>query len=1186
MSRSQLYSSFKRESGTNVFNNVRWPRGNADFWRNALGLTRTVNIRNRWYQETENEFTNLYRNPQLTINIQITERGNMTERIERVKLLKELMNRFREDNDFYLVIKYDDNYRIVNEKVINEFTVRLENENYEPDDGLAQASDVEIVNFIMENNNIEFSLLYKQRIPPQRNIFIDDDPEPEEVEEKHWSNEQRNGSFFPFLVKDKYYNPEWERYGLFSKVNEKYHNQNCFFHALKEHNILSEIELTSISMELRTTNIPFKCIKEIAKQHDLQINLYDVKNSKTTPINKHPEHKQFNIALFHGHYFIRDKETKTTSYYLKHIDELQNEKNATLIVGKIVNKNNKKNKIYYDRQPSRVMSSPVLFQLLIKNKEEFLTPIDKDTSGINLTPYFNDVKDSNNLEYPPSDARLVSIKKPRNNKKEKVIIYFDTETYLKNLPISRQCKECKDNNDFNIKCVKCIKKNREQTPYMIHGYDPKNNKEFKFCGYDCINNFKNELLKHYNNENHELYLFAHNLGFDFRIFLSHKYGVVTNMIERGHSVISGTMIICGNNNKLTLNFKDSMAFVVTKLSKFPEMFGLNDEKSESYIKIQKEAICHDWYSNNRVHKYFNTNEFFMNRDECLKVAIKSNQFSSKEEYEAFVNDFDNTIKAWNLDPNKIDMMEYANRYCWMDVLILTKGFSKFREWMLEITSIDVCTEVCTMASLADKYLKLEGCYEGCYELANKPRAFIQRSVVGGRCMTLDNKKYHVKTIDPSDNERIENVQYIKSKIQDYDAVSLYPSAMYRMKGFLKGTPKVISQESLKKSFTKLYQELKSYSGFFVEVEILKVGKNRGFPLLSKLTEQGIRNFSNDLVGEKMVIDNITMKDCIKYQNMEFKIIRGYYFNDGFNNKICESIKYLFDERVNKKKEKRPDGTIWSNPIQEMYKLLMNASYGKNIEKEHDSKKLFFNKEADCYKQILRNHNIVQSWSKLPNGRYVLKLKDVVKSHYARPHIGAQVLSMSKRIMNEVMCLAEDIGAKIYYQDTDSMHIEEDKIEELERKFTEMREKKKGSNKNKFLKGSEMGQFHRDFDDKTLKKSYANKYNTELPKDVIPKSNEAIFLGKKSYIDVLEYGQGDKKVYDYHIRMKGVPNKAITNYKDENNNIVSPLQLYKNAFKGEKLTFDLYRSGCIMDFLPNFTIADNAEFDRTVSFKID
>ena len=42
--------------------------------------------------------------------------------------------------------------------------------------------------------------------------------------------------------------------------------------------------------------------------------------------------------------------------------------------------------------------------------------------------------------------------------------------------------------------------------------------------------------------------------------------------------------------------------------------------------------------------------------------------------------------------------------------------------------------------------------------------------------------------------------------------------------------------------------------------------------------------------------------------------------------------------------------------------------------------------------------------------------------------------MSKRIMNEVMCLAEDLGIMIYYQDTDSMHIPVDKVPMLEQKY--------------------------------------------------------------------------------------------------------------------------------------------------------
>jgi len=37
-------------------------------------------------------------------------------------------------------------------------------------------------------------------------------------------------------------------------------------------------------------------------------------------------------------------------------------------------------------------------------------------------------------------------------------------------------------------------------------------------------------------------------------------------------------------------------------------------------------------------------------------------------------------------------------------------------------------------------------------------------------------------------------------------------------------------------------------------------------------------------------------------------------------------------------------------------------------------------------------------------------------------------------MNEVMCLAEDLGIEIYYTDTDSMHIDKDGLDMLEIEF--------------------------------------------------------------------------------------------------------------------------------------------------------
>ncbi|GMF67349.1 unnamed protein product [Phytophthora fragariaefolia] len=54
-------------------------------------------------------------------------------------------------------------------------------------------------------------------------------------------------------------------------------------------------------------------------------------------------------------------------------------------------------------------------------------------------------------------------------------------------------------------------------------------------------------------------------------------------------------------------------------------------------------------------------------------------------------------------------------------------------------------------------------------------------------------------------------------------------------------------------------------------------------------------------------------------------------------------------------------------------------------------------------------------------------------------------------MNRVMCLAEDIDARIWYQDTDSMHIDYDSVQRLADAYRDLYSKE--------LIGKQMGQFH-------------------------------------------------------------------------------------------------------------------------------
>ena len=103
-------------------------------------------------------------------------------------------------------------------------------------------------------------------------------------------------------------------------------------------------------------------------------------------------------------------------------------------------------------------------------------------------------------------------------------------------------------------------------------------------------------------------------------------------------------------------------------------------------------------------------------------------------------------------------------------------------------------------------------------------------------------------------------------------------------------------------------------------------------------------------------------------------------------------------------------------------------------------------------------------------------------------------------MNEVMCLAEDNGIEIFYQDTDSMHIHLKDVPKLGELFEQTYGRK--------LIGSDLGQFHSDF--------------TPINKE-IPWATSSIFCGKKSYLDCLSDSTG---AIAFHARMKGITMEAI------------------------------------------------------------
>ena len=612
-----------------------------------------------------------------------------------------------------------------------------------------------------------------------------------------------------------------------------------------------------------------------------------------------------------------------------------------------------------------------------------------------------------------------------------------------------------------------------------------------FTGEYCAFNFLKSLKTHSR-------LIAHNANYDYRFLIQYLRNI--NEISRGSRLIgcSGTFF------KIKVEIKDSYHLISKPLRDFPESFKLCD--------VVKEVMPYDLYNKENIEKrYLNIQNVLIN-------------YINEKDKEQFLNN----ITKWKLqDGDDYDIIMYSIRYCMIDCNILEQGYNKFRTWMLECVNIDIDNKL-TIASLAHEYFIKQGCYNGVYQISGVPQIFIQGTVVGGRTMVSENKKIS-----------------IEEKINDFDAVSLYPSAMERMDGFLKGKPKVIKDHT--------YDFISKQDGYFVDIIINSVGIKRKFPLMSLKNNDGIRIFTNDMIGKTIRVDKYTLEDLITFHNITFTIVRGYYFNDGFNTKIKDTIRFLFNERLIKKKQ--------GNPIQEVYKLIMNSGYGKSIMKPIDSETKIFD-DVKRFKTFLsRNYNWVKEFTYFGDKVKVKCIKPI-NQHYNIAHVGSMILSMSKRIMNEVMCSAEDSNIDLYYQDTDSIHIKDSDISILSSIYR--------NKYNKDLIGKGLGQFHSDF-------------QMNGCKDII--ANNSIFLGKKCYIDRLEgiNSKGEKEI-DYHIRMKGIPNSVVL-YTSKRLGYDNPFDMYKDLYKGKKIEFDLTNDGSKCNFKMNkdYSVETLEVFKRVICF---
>lgn len=1012
---------------------------------------------------------------------------------------------------------------------------------------------------------------------------------------------------------------------------------NCFLTALRYGGASEEV-LQIVRTKTKNRYIKNSDFNPICREANIYV---EVKTRNTSgKLKSYPhgdkelkgvEGKSFMLGLIDQHYFLNEDLEEPISYYcLKNWNKMK--ENLPHNYGR-TSRNSKAR----DRELCK--NSYKLVEKLLDDRDNFLETIPR--KDLLDTQYYDQNKSIQTLTFGDENYEDMATKLERVIANYELTQNMNTINIFCDFETNTKAREAKHTIDSNGNITSYNTKNKKNQPRIRHKAYLGCAMATWFCKkkqrleiedvrtfYDKGVSYKKVNGKTHLNDNtpgrqmvkwiaNTYYYFdrvniiAHNAGYDLRVGLF-PYVYNYQGIENGNSFILGSGDIYPTapsarkylkelkkpQNSIPVKIKCSYKMTNIGLGKFGKVFNLPQEK---------EYMPYDLYTTKNI------NLRYIDFKECIAVVPENKK-------EIFMKN----LSRWSLydsKTDKVDIIGYSREYCILDVKVMQQGYEIFRQHIKEISQkvldpeikeecpdlvVDIYNHY-TISSVANEMMLIGGCYEDTYQFAGVVREFMQKCVVGGRVMTRRNekiiKKYEKRKIKFEKKAGKTFEKYSHRYIHDVDATSLYPSSLYRIPGFIRGVPKILPVITTKNRVDAVnaLNNLTKDSHYFLEINIKRVGINRDFPLLS-YADGLTRKWTNDVVGSEekpipMYCDRTMLEDWIEFHDIDFEVVRGYYFDEGYNPKINETMKFLFEERV---KQKR-----LHNPIQNSIKLLMNSGYGKTLEKAHEDS-ILYKTEKEINGYLKRKYNFVKDVIPTIDGRYKCIEWASIDTHYNQVHQGVSVLSMSKRIMSEVMCLAEDNDYGVYYTDTDSIHIDSEDTKILAKLWDEKYGGKPDRTYHRltdFIRpkkmigcgdDSYMGQFHNDFDLPGVSKD----------KEHLTRSVLFIGLGKKCYMDLLEgFDKDDNIIYGYHIRMKGVSNDALlwgARGYDENMR-EGVRKLYEHLYAGHSETFDLCmlpdgREKLCFKFFNDFTIGNmNSEsttkdgdevfgFTRTIQFK--
>ena len=305
---------------------------------------------------------------------------------------------------------------------------------------------------------------------------------------------------------------------------------------------------------------------------------------------------------------------------------------------------------------------------------------------------------------------------------------------------------------------------------------------------------------------------------------------------------------------------------------------------------------------------------------------------------------------------------------------------------------------------------------------------------------FDSKYNDYRDINPKEKEKYVDEKLNKLPIHkelskldsnktqmSYDATSLYPSAMWDCNSVY---PKIETGFVFKPHMNKTYVEAFNSQTFNEDGDesgILTIKYYNPPDLIFQHlpVKEKVKKIEVNKMRNGYILDTLTSVDIceiVKIGGKVIEIYEGVIYRENFEvspfRKVCEK---LFALRQKYKDEK-------NDLMQGLVKLIMNSLYGVQIREDINES---YSCKSETWMKTEFDENVLDYW-RLPNGNYIVKMKrddglddDCDIKNTLLAVLGAFILAKSRRIMNnfirEINGFYEN---NIYYTDTDSLYIEE------------------------------------------------------------------------------------------------------------------------------------------------------------------